>query len=106
MDNDDHFDDFYATIDVVRHRWTLEILSVLRNTPSRYTDVMHALSPTPHAKSLTDALRRMADQGLIRQTESLRYELTDAGATLLPLLLAFRGSLRHWTQQHGPTSSR
>ena len=96
----DHFDDFYTTIDVFRHRWTLEILSVLNNGPSRYTDLMHALNPTPHAKSLTGALHRMQDHGLI-QVVSQHYELTNAGITLLPLLLDLDNNLRQWTEVHG-----
>jgi DNA-binding HxlR family transcriptional regulator len=101
----DQFGDFYTTIDVFRHRWTLEILTALHKAPSRYTDLMQALTPTPHAKSLTGALHRMLEHGLIHQAASSHYELTPAGVTLLPLLLDLRTSLRQWTKHHGPPSA-
>lgn len=100
---------YYAAVDLCRHRWTLEILTVLRDRPARFTDLIQNISPTPHAKSLDAALKRLQRRGLISHPadgDGALYELTDAGRALLPLLLAFLEDLHRWEELHCDTSQR
>lgn len=74
-------------LDHVGHRWTLLIVRELLLGPSRFTDLRTAL-PGIATNLLTERLRALQDDGLVRQRElpppaaSTVYELTDAGEEL------------------------
>jgi DNA-binding HxlR family transcriptional regulator len=97
---------FRAFYDAARrygHRWTLDILGILDERPMRFTDLLRSIRPTPHAKSLRDALRRLQGQGLVvrpDEGEGARYEITPAGRQLLPVVAEFAANLRDWAQAH------
>jgi DNA-binding HxlR family transcriptional regulator len=74
-------------LDHVGHRWTLLIIRELLLGPSRFTDLRSSL-PGIATNLLTDRLRALQDDGLVRQrglpppAASTVYELTDAGEEL------------------------
>jgi DNA-binding HxlR family transcriptional regulator len=100
---------YYDTLNIFKHRWTLEILTSLNERPSRYTDLMQTINPTPHPKSLNDALRRLQDRALVSHAtdgDGSLYELTDAGQEILPTLLAFLAEAHRWSQRYTDTQPR
>jgi DNA-binding HxlR family transcriptional regulator len=85
------------------HRWAFDILEELRQQPMRFTDLMRAITPTPHPKSLRDSLRRLQEQGLVVHPEvgeGARYEITAAGVDLASVVTEFAAKLLHWTAVH------
>lgn len=74
-------------LDHVGHRWTLLIIRELLLGPSRFTDLRASL-PGIATNLLTERLRALQDDGLLRQRElpppaaSTVYELTEAGEEL------------------------
>jgi DNA-binding HxlR family transcriptional regulator len=99
-----HHDTFHAAVKLCAQRWNLEIMTALQRRPLRYTDLLHAIRPTPpSSKSLNEALHRLQDQDLVRHTvgpHGRLYALTPAGHHLLPLLLTFMADLRRWAERY------
>jgi DNA-binding HxlR family transcriptional regulator len=96
-------------LELCGYRWTLEILTALRERPHRFTDLIQAISPTPSPKSLNEALKRLQDHNLVDHpvgSDGALYGLTDAGTTLVPLLLRFLDDLRRWHEQDGAAGHR
>ncbi|MFI6163094.1 winged helix-turn-helix transcriptional regulator [Micromonospora haikouensis] len=97
------FETFYAAVKLCGHRWTLEILTSLQQQPMRFTDLLQTIRPTPSAKSLNEALRRLQDRDLIGRSssdEGLLYQLTPAGRQLIPLLLGFMQEIQRWSERY------
>ncbi|GAA1025619.1 hypothetical protein GCM10009557_00220 [Virgisporangium ochraceum] len=89
------------------HRWAFDIIEELRRRPMRFNDLMRAITPTPHAKSLRDSLRRLQEQGLVAHPEAgegARYEITAAGVGLAQVVTEFATNLQHWSATHLPSS--
>ena len=85
------------------HRWAFDIIEELRSRPMRFTDLMRAINPTPHPKSLRDSLRRLQAQGLIAHPEigeGARYEITAAGRDLASVVAEFAVNLQQWSSVH------
>jgi len=80
--------------------YVLLILRDLGSGPRRFSTLGHSVDV--NAKTLTDRLRRMELQGLIRRTmyaeipPRVEYELTEKGAALLPVLEAMRAYGERW----------
>ena len=75
-------------LDVVGERWALLVVRELLLTPQRFSELRHAL---PHVSSnlLADRLRELEQHEVIRRDPELgRYELTERGRQLEPILLA------------------
>ncbi|GAA0935706.1 winged helix-turn-helix transcriptional regulator [Virgisporangium aurantiacum] len=90
------------------HRWAFDIIEELRNRPMRFTDLMRAINPTPHPKSLRDSLRRLQDQGLIAHPEigeGTKYEITAAGRDLASVVTEFAANLQRWSSVHQPAGT-
>ena len=92
-------------LDVVGDRWTLLIVrELLLQGACRYTDLQHGL-PGVATNLLSDRLRELEDQGLVRReaapppVATTLYELTDAGRELEPVLHA----LGRWGVRFMPT---
>lgn len=97
------FGTFYAAVKLCGHRWTLEILTSLQQQPMRFTDLLQTIRPTPSAKSLNEALRRLADRELVGRSngeEGGLYQLAPAGRQLLPLLLDFMQEIQRWSERY------
>lgn len=87
-------------VQLLAGRWTLALLSDLRNRDRRYQDIHEALDGISH-KVLTDTLRRTERDGLIsrrldagRVDTTTLYQLTDLGRTLDQPL----GALARWVE--------
>ena len=103
------FQPYYDAINLCRHRWTLEILTALRTEPCRFTDLLRTIAPTPHPKTLNEALRRLQDHGLVLHAgcgDRARYEISGKGQQLLPLVTTFLEDLHRWAQDNDPPAQR
>jgi DNA-binding HxlR family transcriptional regulator len=75
-------------------KWAAMIVVSLDGGPRRFTELKRAL-PAVSAKVLSETLRTMQRDGLVRRTSypenppHVQYQLTDLGRTLLPLIDAF-----------------
>jgi DNA-binding HxlR family transcriptional regulator len=97
------FTTFYDAVKLCGHRWTLEILTSLQRQPMRFTDLLQTIRPTPSAKSLNEALRRLQERELVGRGDGgdgVLYQLTPAGQQLLPLLLDFMQELERWAERY------
>ncbi|MBF9131636.1 winged helix-turn-helix transcriptional regulator [Plantactinospora sp. S1510] len=76
-----------AALELLGRRWTLELLFVLSHGEARFTDLVEAV-PGVSRRVLTERLRQLADEGLLRRQVvtgppiRISYALTDRGAGL------------------------
>ena len=72
-----------TALDFVGDRWTILILRELLGGPARFQDLMDGL-PGIATNLLTERLRRMETDGIVRRIEggAGRYALTDAGESI------------------------
>src|SRR5207244_10807722 len=90
-------------------KWTALLVHDLSEGPRRFSQLEHScagISP----RTLSERLRVLEDEGIVERrsyAESpprVEYELTEKGASLLPIIAAKRGfgrdgiACRHWTQ--------
>lgn len=89
------------TMDVLRSKWTVEILTAILCGSTRFKDILtavHGLSD----KVLTERLRQMADDRLIEKHECygypprVEYNLTDHGKQLY--VIVYR--MTEWGMEH------
>ena len=89
------------TMDVLRSKWTMEILTAILCGNTRFKDILtavHGLSD----KVLTERLRQMADDRLIEKHECygypprVEYNLTDHGKQLY--VIVYR--MTEWGMEH------
>jgi DNA-binding HxlR family transcriptional regulator len=105
-----------ALIDVLRARpileqiankWSVLILTVLCERPSRFNEIMRRLSGITH-KALADALKRLERSGLIRRDVlpttpiGVQYTITPLGKSLQQPFAA----LYDWALAYGPELQR
>ena len=82
-------------------RWRVELLLALNRGPRRYNELLRAVDGIS-GKMLTQALRGMERDGVLRREESgpggaqVTYELSDIGRSLLGVL----GALNEWAREH------
>jgi DNA-binding HxlR family transcriptional regulator len=89
---------------VIKLRWSVTILKVLRGGPMRYTDLQRVITLSTgenvHNRPLTESLRRLEDRCLIDHPSASGggsvYRLTPVGAELVDLL----GHLEGWSERH------
>jgi DNA-binding HxlR family transcriptional regulator len=77
-----------AALNVVGERWSLLIIRDLFLGPRRYSDLLKGLGSIP-TDILAARLRTLQEHGVVRQVgngRAQRYELTDAGRALGPVL--------------------
>jgi DNA-binding HxlR family transcriptional regulator len=97
----DQFCPVARTLDIIGDRWTLLILRDLFFDAARFSDFLER-SPGLPTKVLSDRLKRLEEQGLVRREiyseHPLRaeYRLTERGRSLHPVL----ASLAHWGIEH------
>ncbi len=95
------------TARLIGDEYILLILRDLRQGPLRFTAL--GLSVDVNAKTLTDRLRRMELQGLVRRTmyaeipPRVEYALTDKGQALVPIVEAMRTYGDVWLTPSTPT---
>jgi len=74
-------------ISVLAGRWKAMILWRLREGPWRYRDLADALRPQVTERALTQALRELAENGVVARDVN-GWSLTPSGDALLPALNA------------------
>lgn len=88
------------TARLIGDEYVLLILRDLAGGPRRFTSLGHSVDV--NAKTLTERLRRMEQQGLLRRTmyaeipPRVEYSLTDKGGALLPVLEMMRAYGEMW----------
>jgi DNA-binding HxlR family transcriptional regulator len=87
--------------DQAANKWSIMILTVLSEKPTRFNDMRRRLEGVTH-KALTEALRRLERNGLVARNVlatspvAVEYSITDLGRTLqVPL-----GAVYDWAIGH------
>lgn len=89
-------------LEQIANKWSVLILAVLCEQPSRFNAIKRRLDPITH-KALTEALRRLEKNGLVNRKViatspvAVEYSITPLGLTLQQPFEA----LIAWAQQHG-----
>jgi DNA-binding HxlR family transcriptional regulator len=89
-------------VSVLGGKWRVVILAYLKEGTYRFGELKRRL-PAISGKVLTQQLRALAREGLIRRTiysevpARTEYELTEYGRSLIPVLEV----IYHWGLQHG-----
>lgn len=99
---------YYDALDFLRHRWTLEIIAALEDGPKRFSELDRSIDPSMSSKALTQALRRLVDQGLVSHPndgDGLRYALTDHGQRVMPSIESMIKNLRWWDESREQSQS-
>lgn len=93
-----------AFFDQVANKWSVMILTVLTEKPTRFNEFMRRLEGITH-KALTQALRRLERNGLITRRVlstspvAVEYALTDLGRTLQePFGAVYSWAIHHLRQ--------
>ncbi|WP_433044915.1 winged helix-turn-helix transcriptional regulator [Dactylosporangium sp. CS-033363] len=74
-------------LDVVGERWALLVVRELLLTPQRFSELRHAL-PGVSSNLLADRLRELEQHGVVHRPDGGRYDLTDRGRRLEPIVVA------------------
>lgn len=88
-------------LDTLSDKWVTLILSALSGGSRRYSDLARAIAGVSQ-KMLTQTLRGLERDGIVTRTVTpavpvrVDYELTELGASLLPLMAAIKG----WAEVH------
>ncbi|UFS60586.1 winged helix-turn-helix transcriptional regulator [Subtercola endophyticus] len=88
-------------LDRIGDRWTVLIVGSLSGGTLRFSEIRKTVYGISQ-KMLTQTLRGLERDGLVTRTiypqipPKVEYQLTPAGATLVPLL----GSLQEWAKEH------
>jgi DNA-binding HxlR family transcriptional regulator len=90
-----------AFFDQVANKWSVMILTVLSQRPTRFNDIRRRLEGITH-KALTEALRKLERNGLIHRKVlntspvSVEYSITELGKTLqIPFRAMYQWSIDH-----------
>lgn len=89
-------------LDQIANKWSILILTVLCDKPSRFNAIKKRLDPITH-KALTEALRRLERNGLVHRRVipssqvAVEYSITTLGRSLQTPFVA----LVAWAQVHG-----
>jgi DNA-binding HxlR family transcriptional regulator len=90
-----------ACAEIIGAKWTALLVHDLSEGPRRFSELEHScagISP----RTLSERLRALEDEGIVDRrsyAESpprVEYELTDKGASLLPIIDAMREFGRDW----------
>jgi DNA-binding HxlR family transcriptional regulator len=89
-------------LEQIANKWSVLILTVLCEQPSRFNAIKRRLDPITH-KALTEALRRLERNGLVHRRVipssqvAVEYSITALGSSLREPFVA----LIAWAQAHG-----
>lgn len=92
-----------VVLEHIANKWSVLILTVLCPQPARFNEIMRRLNGITH-KSLSDALKRLERNGLIRR-EVLPTSPVGVEYSITPLGLSLQGpfdALYAWVHEHGP----
>jgi DNA-binding HxlR family transcriptional regulator len=89
-------------LEQIANKWSVLILAVLCEQPSRFNAIKRRLDPITH-KALTEALRRLEKNGLVNRKViasspvAVEYSITPLGLTLQQPF----DTLIRWAREHG-----
>jgi DNA-binding HxlR family transcriptional regulator len=90
-----------AFFDQVANKWSVMILTVLNQRPTRFNEIKRRLEGVTH-KALTEALRKLERNGLVHRAilntspVAVEYSITELGKTLqIPF-----GAMYQWSIDH------
>jgi DNA-binding HxlR family transcriptional regulator len=90
-----------AFFDQVANKWSIMILTVLSQRPTRFNDIKRRLEGITH-KALSEALRKLERNGLIHRKVlntspvSVEYSISELGKTLqVPFRAMYQWSIDH-----------
>ena len=83
-----------TTLELVANRWSVVVMYGLGQRPMRFGELQERIGGIS-AKSLSEALHRLEDNGLLERSDE-RWELTALGRTLLEPI----GALARWAEEH------
>jgi DNA-binding HxlR family transcriptional regulator len=93
-----------AFFDQVANKWSVMILTVLDQKPTRFNEIKRRLEGVTH-KALTEALRKLERNGLIRREVlntspvAVEYSITELGKTLqIPFGAMYQWSIDHLSE--------
>ncbi|WP_075352749.1 helix-turn-helix domain-containing protein [Desulfovibrio sp. DV] len=93
--------------DQVANKWSVMILTILEEKPTRFNGFMRRLEGITH-KALTQALRRLERNGLIQRKViatspvAVEYSITELGRTLqVPFGAVYDWAIKHLHQIEG-----
>jgi DNA-binding HxlR family transcriptional regulator len=93
-----------AFFDQVANKWSVMILTVLSQRPTRFNEIKRRLEGVTH-KALAEALRKLERNGLIRREVlntspvAVEYSITQLGKTLqIPFSAMYRWSIDHLSE--------
>lgn len=104
QDRADHCRVVGAVLDRIGDKWTIMVVSVLTDGPTRFTTIMREIGGITH-RMLTLTLRGLERDGLVTRTAyatvppRVEYELTELGRTLTTTLIP----LAHWSEANWQT---
>ena len=90
-----------TTVSLIGSKWKLLIMRNLLGRPWRFNELQKSIDGISQ-KALTDALRSMEADGIVRRTAypevppRVEYSLTDTGRSLMPAVTA----LVDWGKEH------
>lgn len=88
---------FTKAIEHLGDRWTLFILRELAMVgPQGFNDLVAGLPGRISRSVLADRLRKLENLGLVSHAGAAAYQLTAAGAGLVPMMLSLRGWAEAW----------
>jgi len=91
---------FHHAVELIGRRWSGAIISVMLRGPQCFNELLTAV-PGLSDRLLTERLRELESEGLVRRTVipgptvRVSYELTEAGASLKPVI----ESLGRWAER-------
>ncbi|HJQ70879.1 MAG TPA: helix-turn-helix domain-containing protein [Blastocatellia bacterium] len=91
---------FHHAVELIGRRWSGAIISVLLGGPRGFNEMLAAV-PGLSDRLLTERLRELESEGLVRRTViagppvRVSYELTEAGESLKPVI----ESLGRWAER-------
>jgi DNA-binding HxlR family transcriptional regulator len=94
-------------LDRISDKWVSLVLTALADGPRRYSELSRRIAGVSQ-KMLTQTLRTMERDGLVRRTVTLAvpvrvdYALTPLGESLLPIM----ASIKEWAERHIPEVER
>lgn len=93
-----------AFFDQVANKWSVMILTVLNQRPTRFNEIKRRLEGITH-KALTEALRKLERNGLIYREVlntspvAVEYSITELGKTLqIPFGAMYQWSIDHLSE--------
>ena len=94
---------FQYTLELIGRRWVGAILRTLFTQPRRFNEILAAV-PGLSDRLLTERLRELEDEGIVRRTVHTRrpvrvsYELTDCGRSLEPIIRDLSSWAEAWVR--------